>query len=69
MNSVPRREIRSFVRREGRMTVSQKRALEQLWPKFGFGCGTDVFVGDAVGAGGAGTPVVDTAVASSPGQP
>jgi tRNA (guanine-N7-)-methyltransferase len=30
-----RREIRSFVRREGRMTVSQKRALEELWPKFG----------------------------------
>jgi tRNA (guanine-N7-)-methyltransferase len=31
-----RREVRSFVRREGRMTVSQKRALEELWPKFGF---------------------------------
>ena len=30
-----RREIRSFVRREGRMTDSQKRALEELWPKFG----------------------------------
>jgi tRNA (guanine-N7-)-methyltransferase len=30
-----RREIRSFVRREGRMTVAQKRALEQLWPRFG----------------------------------
>jgi tRNA (guanine-N7-)-methyltransferase len=30
-----RREIRSFVRREGRMTVAQKRALEELWPKFG----------------------------------
>ena len=30
------REIRSFVRREGRMTPSQKRALEELWPKFGF---------------------------------
>jgi len=29
------REIRSFVRREGRMTVSQKRALEELWPVFG----------------------------------
>ena len=31
----PRREIRSFVRREGRMTDSQKRALEELWPRFG----------------------------------
>ena len=30
-----KREIRSFVRREGRMTPSQKRALEELWPKFG----------------------------------
>jgi tRNA (guanine-N7-)-methyltransferase len=30
-----RREIRSFVRREGRMTVAQKRALEELWPRFG----------------------------------
>ncbi len=30
-----RREIRSFVRREGRMTVAQKRAIEELWPKFG----------------------------------
>jgi tRNA (guanine-N7-)-methyltransferase len=30
-----RREIRSFVRREGRMTVAQKRALDELWPKFG----------------------------------
>jgi tRNA (guanine-N7-)-methyltransferase len=30
-----RREIRSFVRREGRMTASQKRALEELWPRFG----------------------------------
>jgi tRNA (guanine-N7-)-methyltransferase len=31
-----RREVRSFVRREGRMTVAQKRALEELWPRFGF---------------------------------
>jgi tRNA (guanine-N7-)-methyltransferase len=30
-----RREIRSFVRREGRMTPSQKRALVELWPQFG----------------------------------
>jgi len=34
-----RREIRSFVRREGRMTVSQKKALEELWPKFGVEAG------------------------------
>ncbi|MGH8481370.1 MAG: tRNA (guanosine(46)-N7)-methyltransferase TrmB [Nevskiaceae bacterium] len=35
MEAEHRREIRSFVRREGRMTVAQKRALEELWPKFG----------------------------------
>ncbi len=29
------RRIRSFVRREGRMTDAQKTALEQLWPRFG----------------------------------
>ncbi len=28
------RTIRSFVRREGRLTASQQRALEQLWPLF-----------------------------------
>lgn len=27
--------IRSFVRREGRLTPGQQRALEQLWPRFG----------------------------------
>lgn len=30
-----RREIRSFVRREGRMTDSQRKALDELWPRFG----------------------------------
>lgn len=30
-----RREIKSFVRREGRITVSQKDALENLWPRYG----------------------------------
>ncbi|ANB01689.1 tRNA (guanosine(46)-N7)-methyltransferase TrmB [Ectothiorhodospira sp. BSL-9] len=29
------RPIRSFVRREGRLTVGQQRALEFLWPRFG----------------------------------
>ena len=34
--SVPvRREIKSFVRREGRITTSQKEALETLWPRYG----------------------------------
>lgn len=30
-----RREIKSFVRREGRITSSQKDALEALWPRYG----------------------------------
>lgn len=30
-----KRTIRSFVRRAGRMTTSQQRALEELWPAFG----------------------------------
>lgn len=35
-NSAPAaRKIRSFVRREGRITQAQKNALEVLWPKYG----------------------------------
>ena len=36
-NSIPHpvREIRSFVRREGRITPGQKRALKQLMPRYG----------------------------------
>lgn len=30
-----RRRIRSFVRREGRMTDAQKEALARLWPRYG----------------------------------
>lgn len=36
--SVPesaRRQVRSYVRRAGRITAAQARALEALWPKFG----------------------------------
>jgi tRNA (guanine-N7-)-methyltransferase len=29
------RTIRSFVRRTGRMTTAQERALDELWPRFG----------------------------------
>ncbi len=32
------RPIRSFVRREGRMTRAQKQALEELWPLYGLTC-------------------------------
>ena len=31
----PRRSVRSFVRRSGRLTPSQRRAIEDLWPRFG----------------------------------
>ena len=31
----PRRSIRSFVKRTGRLTPSQERALDELWPDFG----------------------------------
>lgn len=31
----PHRPIRSFVRREGRLTRGQARALEELWPRYG----------------------------------
>ena len=33
--SRPLRSIRSFVRREGRMTPAQRRALKELWPRYG----------------------------------
>lgn len=31
----PKRTIRSFVRRDGRMTAAQRRVLVELWPQFG----------------------------------
>lgn len=30
-----RRSIRSFVRRSGRMTASQQKAVDELWPRYG----------------------------------
>jgi tRNA (guanine-N7-)-methyltransferase len=30
-----RRGVRSFVRRQGRFTVAQRRAMDQLWPRYG----------------------------------
>jgi tRNA (guanine-N7-)-methyltransferase len=37
----PQRAIRSFVRRAGRITPAQERALDALWPQFGLDSGTD----------------------------
>ena len=34
-NEENKRSIRSFVRRAGRMTASQQRALDELWPVYG----------------------------------
>lgn len=36
------RKIRSFVRREGRLTSGQQRALQNLWPKYGLDSGTAI---------------------------
>jgi len=35
----PVRNIRSFVRREGRITAGQERALQELWPRYGLEAG------------------------------
>jgi len=34
-DAAPRRTIRSFVLRTGRMTAGQQRALDELWPRYG----------------------------------
>jgi tRNA (guanine-N7-)-methyltransferase len=39
INAPTSRRIRSFVRREGRMTPSQKQALEKFWPRYGLETG------------------------------
>ncbi|MES1928466.1 tRNA (guanine-N(7)-)-methyltransferase [Salinisphaera dokdonensis CL-ES53] len=35
MNTTHDRRIRSFVRREGRLTAGQQRNLDELWPRYG----------------------------------
>jgi tRNA (guanine-N7-)-methyltransferase len=37
----PRRSIRSFVVRAGRMTVAQERAWQELWPRYGVATGRE----------------------------
>jgi tRNA (guanine-N7-)-methyltransferase len=37
--AVQPRRVRSFVRREGRLTTGQQRALDNLWPRFGIAPG------------------------------
>lgn len=43
-----RRPVRSFVRRAGRLTPAQKRALDLLWPRFGIDYSPTVIDLDAV---------------------
>jgi len=38
----PRRAIRSFVVRGGRLTEAQQRALQELWPRYGIDVGTEL---------------------------
>lgn len=35
---VSRQAVRSYVRREGRITKAQSRALDELWPSYGIDC-------------------------------
>ena len=41
MSEIHQRKIRSFVRRPGRTTTAQRRALESLWPRFGIASGDE----------------------------
>jgi len=53
-----RREIRSFVRREGRITTSQQTALDTLWPRYGLDAPAANTTLDLAARFGRGAPVV-----------
>ena len=53
-----RREIKSFVRREGRITSSQKDALDTLWPRYGMDAPGSATPLDLVALFGRSAPVV-----------
>ena len=44
----PRRAIRSFVQRAGRITRAQQRALDELWPRYGFDAGDTALDSSAI---------------------
>ena len=44
----PLRRIRSFVRREGRLTPGQQEALDRLWPQFGLELNGGMIDGDQI---------------------
>ncbi|MFN5744652.1 MAG: tRNA (guanosine(46)-N7)-methyltransferase TrmB [Methylococcaceae bacterium] len=48
----PPRHIRSFIRRKGRMTAGQSRAMEELWPQFGLSPDIDLKPEQVFGRGG-----------------
>ncbi len=54
ITATPQRRIRSFVRREGRLTPGQQRALESGWPRFGLDFDSDF---DPAGAFGRRAPL------------
>lgn len=45
---VPKRRVRSFVRRGGRATARQLNAIEQYWPQYGLNCTSDKFNFDEI---------------------
>ena len=51
------RRVRSFVRREGRLTTGQQRALDELWPRFGLDPAPDAGVLDLAAVFGREAPV------------
>ncbi|MAS10775.1 tRNA (guanosine(46)-N7)-methyltransferase TrmB [Salinisphaera sp.] len=48
MNTTHDRRIRSFVRREGRLTAGQQRNLDNLWPRYGLAMPTAPLDWDAI---------------------
>ena len=48
MNTTHDRRIRSFVRREGRLTAGQQRNLDNLWPRYGLAMPTALLDWDAI---------------------
>ncbi len=48
MSELPQRRIRSYVRREGRLTPAQRQALEDLWPRYGVDVGEGALDLDAL---------------------
>ncbi|MEO0996652.1 MAG: tRNA (guanosine(46)-N7)-methyltransferase TrmB [Pseudomonadota bacterium] len=59
MSGGRRRAVQSFVRRAGRLTRAQQRAMAELWPRYGIAAGTAALDLDAVFGRGSGRRVVE----------